>query len=338
MIKVEHLVKRYGNRNVVDDLSFTVEKGQIVGFLGPNGAGKSTTMNMITGYISATEGTIEIDGVDIFEEPEKAKKKIGYLPEMPPLYPDMLVREYLNFVCDLKKVKKDKKDQMISKVMRRTKITDVSERLIKNLSKGYKQRVGFAGAMIGDPEILIFDEPTVGLDPKQILEIRDLIRDLSEKHTILLSSHIMQEVSAVCNQIIIINEGKMIVKDTPENISSHIDQTNELTLEVKGNKELVRSTLDTLEHVDDFKVTDTDTEDVCHVSIMVSADNDVREDVFYALAGNRCAILEMHTKEPTLEESFIRLTGNGSRQMAGRYDKKTKFRVKKEARDHVSDL
>ena len=230
MIKVEHLVKRYGNRNVVDDLSFTVEKGQIVGFLGPNGAGKSTTMNMITGYISATEGTIEIDGVDIFEEPERAKKKIGYLPEMPPLYPDMLVREYLNFVCDLKKVKRDKREQMVSKVMRRTKITDVSERLIKNLSKGYKQRVGFAGAMIGDPEILIFDEPTVGLDPKQILEIRDLIRDLSEKHTILLSSHIMQEVSAVCNEIIIINEGKMIVKDTPENISSHIDQTHELIM------------------------------------------------------------------------------------------------------------
>ena len=265
MIKVEHLVKRYGNRNVVDDLTFTVEKGQIVGFLGPNGAGKSTTMNMITGYISATEGTIEIDGVDIFDEPEKAKKKIGYLPEMPPLYPDMLVREYLSFVCDIKKVKRDKKDAMISKVMRRAKITDVSERLIKNLSKGYKQRVGIAGAMVGDPEILIFDEPTVGLDPKQILEIRDLIRDLSEKHTILLSSHIMQEVSAVCNEIIIINEGKMIVKDT-----------------------------------------------------------DIRETVFYALAENKCAILEMHTKEPSLEETFIRLTGNGSRQMAERNSRRRK--------------
>ncbi len=336
MIKVEHLVKRYGDRNVVDDLSFTVEKGQIVGFLGPNGAGKSTTMNMITGYISATEGTIEIDGVDLFDEPERAKRKIGYLPEMPPLYPDMLVREYLNFVCDLKKVKRDKREQMVSKVMRRTKITDVSERLIRNLSKGYKQRVGIAGAMVGDPEILIFDEPTVGLDPKQILEIRDLIRDLSEKHTILLSSHIMQEVSAVCNEIIIINEGKMIVKDTPENISSHIEQTHELTMEVKGNKELIRSTIETVENIADFKVTDSDAAEVCRVSIMTDAEYDVREAVFYALAGNQCAILEMHTKEPTLEESFIRLTGNGSRQMAGRYQKKA--RTKKEVENHESDL
>ena len=269
MIKVEHLVKRYGNRNVVDDLTFTVEKGQIVGFLGPNGAGKSTTMNMITGYISATEGPIEIDGVDIFDEPEKAKKKIGYLPEMPPLYPDMLVREYLSFVCDIKKVKRDKKDAMISKVMRRAKITDVSERLIKNLSKGYKQRVGIAGAMVGDPEILIFDEPTVGLDPKQILEIRDLIRDLSEKHTILLSSHIMQEVSAVCNEIIIINEGKMIVKDKPENISAHIEQTHELTMEIKGNKELVRSILSGIEHITEYKVTDSEDDEICKAIVSV---------------------------------------------------------------------
>ena len=180
MIKVEHLVKRYGNRNVVDDLTFTVEKGQIVGFLGPNGAGKSTTMNMITGYISATEGTIEIDGVDIFDEPEKAKKKIGYLPEMPPLYPDMLVREYLSFVCDIKKVKRDKKDAMISKVMRRAKITDVSERLIKNLSKGYKQRVGIAGAMVGDPEILIIDEPIAGLDSETASQVSNFIYQKAE--------------------------------------------------------------------------------------------------------------------------------------------------------------
>ena len=276
MIKVEHLVKRYGNRNVVDNLSFTVEKGQIVGFLGPNGAGKSTTMNMITGYISATEGNIEIDGIDIFEEPEKAKKKIGYLPEQPPVYPDMLVREYLSFVCDLKKVKKEKKEQTISKVMRRTKTNDVAERLIKNLSKGYRQRVGLAGAMIGDPEILILDEPTVGLDPKQILEIRDLIRDLSKKHTILLSSHIMQEVSAVCNQIIIINEGKMIVADTPDKIATHIEQTNEIKMLVRGNRELVKSTLEQLERVKEFSVNKTEEESECEVLVVCDADVDLR--------------------------------------------------------------
>lgn len=324
MIKVEHLVKRYGNRNVVDNLSFTVEKGQIVGFLGPNGAGKSTTMNMITGYISATEGFIEIDGIDIFEEPEKAKKKIGYLPEQPPVYPDMLVREYLNFVCDLKKVKKEKKEQTISKVMRRTKTTDVAERLIKNLSKGYKQRVGLAGAMIGDPEILILDEPTVGLDPKQILEIRDLIRDLSKKHTILLSSHIMQEVSAVCNQIIIINEGKMIVTDTPDKIATHIEQTNEIKMLVRGNKELAKSILERTEGVKEYSVDKTEEENECEILVVCDADNDLREDLFFAFAEAKCPILEMSSHVPSLEEVFIKLTGNGSQQMAERKRKKKK--------------
>ena len=227
MIKVEHLVKRYGNRNVVDDLTFTVEKGQIVGFLGPNGAGKSTTMNMITGYISATEGTIEIDGVDIFDEPEKAKKKIGYLPEMPPLYPDMLVREYLSFVCDIKKVKRDKKDAMISKVMRRAKITDVSERLIKNLSKGYKQRVGIAGAMVGDPEILIFDEPTRGIDVGAKNEIYKLMNRLAaEGKSIIMISSEMTEVLRMSDRIIVMCEGKItgnidISEATQEHIMNH---------------------------------------------------------------------------------------------------------------------
>lgn len=321
MIKVEHLVKRYGNRNVVDDLSFEVEKGQIVGFLGPNGAGKSTTMNMITGYISATEGTIEIDGIDIFDEPEKAKKKIGYLPEQPPVYSDMLVREYLSFVCDLKGIKRDKKEQTISKVMRRTKTTDVAERLIKNLSKGYKQRVGLAGAMIGDPEILILDEPTVGLDPKQILEIRELIRELSKKHTILLSSHIMQEVSAVCNQIIIINEGKMIVKDTPDKISTHIEPTNEINLLVRGNSELLKSVLDKMEGIKEFSVKKTEQAEECEVFVVCDADQDIREELFFAFADVKCPIVEMTSREPSLEEVFIKLTGNGSRQRAARKQK-----------------
>lgn len=318
MIKVEHLVKRYGNRNVVDDLSFEVEKGQIVGFLGPNGAGKSTTMNMITGYISATEGTVIIDGIDIFEEPEKAKRKIGYLPEQPPVYSDMLVREYLSFVCDLKGVKRDKKEQTISKVMRRTKTADVAERLLKNLSKGYKQRVGLAGAMIGDPEILILDEPTVGLDPKQILEIRELIRELSKKHTILLSSHIMQEVSAVCNQIIIINEGKMIVKDTPDKIANHIEPTNEVKLLVRGNSELLKSVLENMEGIKDYSVKKIEDSEECEVLVVCDAEQDIRENLFYGFANVKCPIVEMTSREPSLEEVFIKLTGNGSRQRAAR--------------------
>lgn len=310
MIEVKNLVKRYSGRNVVDNLSFTVEKGQIVGFLGPNGAGKSTTMNIITGYISATEGTVTVNGYDVVEEPEKAKACIGYLPEQPPLYPDMLVSEYLGFVCDLKKVKKADKDAVLSRVMHLARITDVSGRLIKHLSKGYKQRVGLAGAMIGDPEVLILDEPTVGLDPKQILEMRDLIRELSKKHTILLSSHIMQEVSAVCNQIMIINNGRLVVADRPEEIPKHIEQKNEITMLIKGNKELIKSILEPVEYVERISVSDTAENEIYQVELASPVEHDVRENIFYALADARCAILEMNSKVPTLEEAFIRLTGS----------------------------
>lgn len=322
MIEAENLVKRYGKRNVVDHLDFTVQKGEIVGFLGPNGAGKSTTMNMITGYISATEGTVRVNGYDVVEEPEKAKACIGYLPEQPPLYPDMLVREYLRFVCELKGVKSTKRDAAISRVIHLTRITDVSERLIKHLSKGYKQRVGLAGAMLGDPEVLILDEPMVGLDPKQILEMRDLIRELSKKHTILLSSHIMQEVSAVCTQIMIINNGRLVVADRPEEIPKHIEQKNELTLLVKGNKELVNSVLESLDYVERIHVSAAEEDGICHVEMVSGLEHDIREEVFYALAGVKCAILEMNSKVPTLEEAFIRLTGDGTKQFGGRKKRK----------------
>lgn len=204
------MIKRYGNHAAVDHLSFTVDTGKVVGFLGPNGAGKSTTMNMITGYIAPTEGTVLIDGIDMSQEPEKAKENIGYLPEIPPLYQDLRVREYLQFVAELKKLPKKERNLAVYNTMKETKTKDVSERLIRHLSKGYKQRVGLAAAMLGSPDILILDEPTVGLDPSQIIEIRELIRELSKSHTILLSSHIMQEISAVCDEIIIINKGKMI--------------------------------------------------------------------------------------------------------------------------------
>ncbi len=333
MIEVSNLVKRYGDRNVVDHLSFQVEKGQIVGFLGPNGAGKSTTMNIITGYISATDGTVKVNGYDIYDEPEKAKESIGYLPEQPPLYPDMKVWEYLDFVADLKKVKKAEKEKAIQKAMRATKIQDVSERLIKHLSKGYKQRVGFAGALIGDPEILILDEPTVGLDPKQIIEIRNLIQELSREHTILLSSHIMQEVSAVCNQILIINQGKLILSDAPENIPNHIAQTNDLVLQVKGNKELVKSIAEKFEEATFCKVLNTGEEGVYQVELSTPEDIDLREDVFFAYANAQCPILKMNQEVPTLEEVFLRLTGEGTRQYGGKLSKDEKKKMKKKLRD-----
>lgn len=335
MIEVKNLVKQYGGRNVVDDLSFTVDKGQIVGFLGPNGAGKSTTMNIVTGYISATEGTVTVNGYDIYDEPEKVKESIGYLPEQPPLYPDMKVAEYLDFVCDLKKVKGNKKEKTIRKVMRATKIQDVSERLIKHLSKGYKQRVGLAGAMVGDPEILILDEPTVGLDPKQIIEIRNLIKELSQTHTILLSSHIMQEVSAVCNQIMIINQGKLILSDTPENIPRHIAQTNELTLKVKGNKDLVSSLIEKVENVKESKVLNTGEQGIYQVELSSLVEFDLREDVFYLFADAKCPILEMNHKIPTLEEVFLRLTGEGTRQYGGKLTKDEKKKQKEKQKKEV---
>ena len=223
MIEVNNLVKKYGDHTAVDHLSFKIEKGKIYGFLGPNGAGKSTTMNMITGYIASTEGTVTIDGHDILDEPEEAKKCIGYLPEQPPLYFDMTVLEYMKFVADLKKIPKDKKASMIEEVMDMVKISDMRNRLIKNLSKGYRQRVGLAEAIMGYPEVIILDEPTVGLDPKQIIEIRTLIKNLKKKHTVILSSHILSEVSAVCDYVLIISHGKLVASDTPENLGKLAD-------------------------------------------------------------------------------------------------------------------
>lgn len=324
MIEVENLVKRYGGRNVVDHLSFSVEDKQILGFLGPNGAGKSTTMNIITGYISATEGTVKINGYNILEEPEKAKACIGYLPEQPPLYPDMFVREYLTFVCGLKGVKKQQRERMLTKVMRMTRTGDVSERLIKHLSKGYRQRVGLAAALIGNPPVLILDEPMVGLDPKQILEMRDLIRELSKNHTILLSSHIMQEVSAVCNQILIINEGRLVVSERPENVGKNLDSTRSIRMLVKGDKEQIAGVLENVDYIEKVSIENTKETNICKAEVMSQADHDIRESLFYTMAEAKCAILEMVMREPTLEEAFISLTGDGSSPQNKREEKAEK--------------
>lgn len=308
MIEVNNLVKRYGDHTAVDHLSFKIEKGKIYGFLGPNGAGKSTTMNMITGYIASTEGTVTIDGHDILDEPEQAKKCIGYLPEMPPLYFDMTVLEYMNFVADLKKIPKDKKKSMVAEVMEMVKITDMKNRLIKNLSKGYRQRVGLAQAILGYPEVIILDEPTVGLDPKQIIEIRDLIKSLKEKHTVILSSHILSEVSAVCDYVLIISHGKLVASDTPENLGKLAEGSNTLNLIVKGEKDKICTALGQIEGVKNVTATDAKEEHAWNVTVSTNEDSDVREEVFFKMADAKCPILEMQSKKVSLEEIFLELT------------------------------
>ena len=342
MIEVKNLVKKYGSHAAVNDLSFTVETGKVVGFLGPNGAGKSTTMNMITGYIAPTEGEVLIDGIDIMDEPELAKKNIGYLPEIPPLYPDLRVREYLSFVADLKKVPKKERDIEVHKIMSKTKTLDVSERLIKHLSKGYKQRVGLAGAMIGNPDILILDEPTVGLDPSQIIEMRELIRELSKNHTVLLSSHIMQEISAVCDEIIIINEGKMITKDTPENITKKMVDTNGVHIIVKGDKTKLKEALRKVSGIknvsyDNEKDNENDNEkETIGLTIYCAEDEDIRVELFYALAKAECPVIEMNKLDTSLEDAFLALTKGGSKQYGGRKLKKLKSGHKNE-KENSSD-
>ncbi len=321
MIEVKNLVKKYGNHAAVNNLSFTVDTGKVVGFLGPNGAGKSTTMNMITGYIAPTEGTILIDGVDMAEEPETAKKNIGYLPEIPPLYPDMRVREYLLFVAELKKVARTERAKMVHQIMNRTKTLDVSERLIRHLSKGYKQRVGLAAAMMGYPDILILDEPTVGLDPEQIIQMRSLIRKLSEEHTILLSSHIMQEINAVCDEVIIINNGEMIACDTPENIKKKM-ASNGLHLVIKGEKAEIKAALRQVSGIKDVKYDEEMEEGTLGMTLYSIDQTDLREDVFYTLAKASCPILEMQREATSLEDAFLALTKGGSRQQGGRKVKK----------------
>lgn len=312
MIEVKNLTKHYGNHLAVNNLSFTVEKGQVLGFLGPNGAGKSTTMNIITGYISATEGTVSINGVDVFEEPEEVKKMIGYLPEFPPLYPDMTVREYLDFVADLKKVDKKAKKQMISEIMESTKITSMSDRLIKHLSKGYKQRVGLAQAIMGYPELIILDEPTVGLDPKQIIEIRDLIKDLSKNHTVILSSHIMQEVSAVCDTVMIIDKGKLVLSDKPENLSSRMGATGGLRLSVKGDKKVIFAALNSISKITKITRHAYVSPGVVELTVHCAENEDIREEVFYALVKANTPILEMQSLRMSLEDIFLKVTANKS--------------------------
>lgn len=308
MIEVQNLVKRYGNRTAVDHLSFTVETGQVYGFLGPNGAGKSTTMNMMTGYLAPTEGSILVDGHSLTDDPMEAKRRIGYLPELPPLYTDMTVEEYLAFAAELKKVPKKERENQIDQVMEMTWLTDVRTRLIRNLSKGYRQRVGLAQALIGFPEILILDEPTVGLDPKQIIEIRALIRELAKKHTIIISSHILSEIQEVCDHILIIHHGKMMASGTPTELERELAGPSALEVTVKGTTEQAKAVLDGLSGV--TRLTEKATGEAGTACVELEYEADVREAVFRACAAQDLPILGMSRSGLTLEEIFLKLTGD----------------------------
>ena len=307
MIEVKNLVKKYGDHTAVDHLSFTVEKGQIYGFLGPNGAGKSTTMNIMTGYLGATDGEVLINGHDILKEPEAAKKSIGYLPELPPLYMDMTVMEYLKFSAELKKIKKEDREAEIEKALKLVKLADVQDRLIKNLSKGYKQRVGLAQAILGFPEIIILDEPTVGLDPKQIIEIRELIRELAKEHTVILSSHILAEIREVCDYIMIISKGKLVASDTPEHLEELRNGSDTIHIETRAEEETVREILSGLEDIED--VTYIQENEILKAEVKTKERKDIREAIFSAFAEAQCPLLTLQKTTVSLEEVFLELTG-----------------------------
>jgi ABC-2 type transport system ATP-binding protein len=310
LISVTHLTKRYGNHLAVSDLSFEIEKGQIYGFLGPNGAGKSTTMNIMTGCLAATSGTVTIGGYDIFEQPIEAKRLIGYLPEQPPLYMDRTPREYLTFVAQAKGIPAGARTQKIQEAMTVTGILDVADRLIKNLSKGYRQRVGIAQAILGDPDIIILDEPTVGLDPRQIIEIRELIRSLGEKHTVILSSHILSEVQAVCSTILIISKGKLVACDTPENLEKLFIASIQVTLTLEAQEqETVTAVLEQVPGISQM-----DLEPLEDGLLRLRLETDAQEEreflraLFFAFSGAGIPILQMVTSKASLEDVFMELT------------------------------
>ena len=305
MIEILNLTKKYGAKKAVDNISFKVEKGEILGFLGPNGAGKSTTMNIITGYLSATEGTVKVDGHDVLEEPNEVKKRIGYLPEQPPLYMDMTVREYLNFIYDLKKVKLDRSKHLME-VASLVKIENVINRRIGNLSKGYKQRVGLAQALVGNPEVLILDEPTVGLDPQQIIEIRNVIKDLGKDRTVILSSHILPEVSAICERIIIINNGKLVASGNPEELSRTMGQSNKLQVRIAGTRNDAERVLREIPGV--RKISKLGEKEPKSFDFIVETlpNTDIRRAMFNALAQRGMQIIMLKSLDLTLEDIFMR--------------------------------
>lgn len=308
MIEVKNLTKRYGKKIALDDISFKINKGEILGFLGPNGAGKSTTMNIITGYLSTTDGVAQVGEYDILQNPIEAKRLIGYLPEQPPLYNDMTVKEYLEFVYELKGVKLDKKEHL-SEICDVVKIGHVYQRAIKNLSKGYKQRVGLAQALLGNPQVLILDEPTVGLDPKQIIEIRNLIKSLGEKHTIILSSHILSEIQAVCDRIIVISNGKLVADDTTQNLASNLSEDKSFTVLIDGDVDKVEKALNDMANVHEVVHLGERAENVNEFTVEAIEGEDIRYELFDCIKKNDWTMLGLKSNELTLEDVFLKLTG-----------------------------
>jgi len=311
MIEVKNISKYYGTKVGVKDINFTVESGEIVGLLGPNGSGKSTTMKMITGYMPPSEGTIVVDGYDILDKPKEVTNRIGFLPEIPPLYPEMQVNEFLSFIARIKGVDKRRLKSHVNDVMEMTSITHVKERLIRNLSKGYRQRVGLAQAIISDPPILIFDEPTVGLDPKQINEVRQLIRKLGEAHTVILSSHILAEASMICERVVILNKGRIAAVDTTENLAMGMADTGRFLLKLKGDVREVEQVLETVEGIIGIEPIDNERQNLagyCGFIITNERDTEVREPLFYAMSRKGIPIMELRSIGMTLEEIFLQLT------------------------------
>lgn len=308
MITIDNLTKYYGSNRAVNHISFTINDNEILGFLGPNGAGKSTTMNMIAGYLPMSDGTVTIYGSDITKEPTKAKKNIGYLPEIPPVYPDMKVKEYLSFCAGLKQVSRGQRRSEIERVMGLLKIKDVEGKLIRNLSKGYKQRVGFAQALLGNPKFLILDEPTVGLDPNQVAEVRTIIKDLKKEHSVIFSSHILSEVSAVCDRVVIINKGDIRAIDTIENLESSFTSTRVLHIKVKGDQDKAASIIGMTDGVTGISSVDDNGDGVHSFTVNLEGDADkIRDTVMSECIGNGISILEIYTDKPNLESVFIEL-------------------------------
>ena len=307
MIEVKNVTKKYGNMTAVDNISFQVKDGEVVGFLGPNGAGKSTTMNMITGFIEPTEGEIIVNGKDISKKPKQAKKEIGYMPENVPLYHELTVREFVSYMAELKLVKRKDRKEQVEKVLKETGLEEVQKKLIRNLSRGYKQRVSLAGALVGNPDVIILDEPTVGLDPKQITEIRSLIKELGKKHTVILSSHILSEVSQICEKVVIINKGKIVAIDTPENLEKRTKEKNGISVTVEDPKDKMKDLKTKIPEIQTIEMV-KDNQDGTKQFIITSSEKvDLRKKLFEVLPKEEITIFELKKTETTLEDAFIKL-------------------------------